>query len=256
MLDGMKMAAQGMIASMAHQDIIANNLANVGTAGFRKEKFTVSSFTDVLNKELANVNPTQAQGFIQAGGGIDTVGMLFHSSSTSYAQGALKQTGNSFDLALDDNGKGFFTVQTPDGIRYTRNGSFRLSTTGHIITADGSFLLGHNGPIRVQGSNFEVNNEGVVSVDGKEIDRLLITTFDDQKSLVKEGDSNFIAKSGGKVETNARVLQGYLEMANVNAIREMVDMITVMRAYEANQQVLKAQNKMLGKATNEIGRVR
>jgi len=254
MLDGMKMAAQGMIASLEQQNIISNNLANVGTAGFRKDKFAVSSFSEVLNKELANVNPTQSEGFLQAGGGVDTVGMLFHSSSTSFAQGSLKQTGNSFDLALDDNGKGFFAVQTADGIRYTRNGSFRLSTTGHLITADGSFLLGHNGPIQVKGSSFEVSEEGTVSVDGKETDRILVTTFDDKGSMKKEGDSNFIAQ-GGKVENNARILQGYQEMANVNAIKEMVDMMTVMRTYEANQKVLKTQDDMMAKTVTQVGRV-
>jgi len=251
MLDGMKMATQGMLAMMAKQDIIANNLANVGTSGYRKDILTVSSFSDVLNQEMANEG-----GFVQAGGSeMTSEAMLMTSSATSTAQGALKETGNTFDLALDDNGKGLFSIQSRDGIKYTRTGSFRLSTDGHIVTADGSFLLGQKGALKVNGSNFAVSNEGVVSVDGKEIDKLLVTTFDENKGMSKAGDNNFVASTGGRISTESRVKQGYLEMSNVNAVKEMVDMMTVMRAYEANQKVLQAEDHMLQKS-NEVGKVR
>ena len=255
MLDGMKRAAQGMISMMQNQEIISSNLANVGTAGFRKDKAQVTSFSEVLEKEMAEAKMVKPE-FWQAGGGLDTVGMLFTSSATSFAQGALKQTGNNFDLALDDNGKGFFTIQTPEGIRYTRNGSFKLSTTGNLVTSDGSFVMGHKGPIKVSGTNFEVTNEGAVLVNGEQIDQLLITTFDDPGKLRKIGANYFVSPTSGKVSADSRVKQGFLEMSNVNAIKEMVDMITVMRAYEANQKVLQTEDQMLGRATGEVGRIR
>jgi len=254
MLEGMKMANQGMLAMMAKQEVIANNLANVGTAGFQKDTMLVSSFSDVLNKEMA-LQGLEEKGYYQAGGGMEAHGALFFRSATMYSQGSLKETGNAFDIALDDNGKGFFTIQTKEGIKFTRNGAFRLSTSGHLVTQDGSFLLGHKGPIQVKGDNFSINNEGIVSVDGKEIDRLLITTFDDKSVLTKVGDNNFIAASGGRVSSDYRIKQGFLEMSNVNAVKEMVDMLSIMRAYEANQKILQAEDQILGKA-NEIGKLR
>lgn len=256
MLEGMRMATQGMLAMMAKQDVVANNLANVGTTGYRKDTLLVSSFSDVLNREMGFTGTDTQGGYMPVGGGIESTGMLFTQTATHYAQGSLKATDNNFDLALDDNGKGFFTIQSPEGIKFTRNGAFRLSTTGYLITADGSFVLGQKGPIKVKGSNFEVTNEGVVKIEGKEVDRLLITSFTDTRVLQKVGDANFVASSGGAVSGDYRIKQGYLEMANVNAVKEMVDMMTIMRAYEANQKILQTQDQMLAKSTNEVGKVR
>jgi len=255
MLDGMKRAAEGMISMTQNQDIIASNLANVGTTGYRKDIAKISSFSDVLETEMASSGSVTPE-FIQAGGGIDTVGMLFTNSATSFAQGSMKQTGSNFDMALDDNGKGFFTLQGTDGVRYTRSGNFKLSTTGHLVNNEGDFLLGEKGPIKINGTNFEVTKEGQVKVEGKTIDRLLLATFDKPENLKKLGANNFVSSTPGKPLKEYRVLQGCLEMANVNAIKEMVDMITVMRAYEANQKVLQTQDQMLGRATGEVGRLR
>ena len=251
MLDGMTMATQGMVNMSLRQDVIANNLANVGTAGFRKDDLMVSSFSKVMKHQLG-----KEAGFMQCGEGVDSDGALYSTNITHQAQGSLKETGNTFDLALDDNGAGFFTIQTPEGIKFSRNGSFRLSTSGYLVTQDGSFVMGHKGPIKMSGNNFTVNNEGVISVDGQEMDKLLITTFDDRKGLSKSGDNNFTASSGARVFTGFQLKQGFIEMSNVNAIKEMVDMITVMRAFEANQKVLQAQAQALQKSTSEVGRVK
>ncbi|MCL5774046.1 MAG: flagellar hook-basal body protein [Firmicutes bacterium] len=256
MLEGMKMATQGMLAMMAKQDVVANNLANVGTTGYRKDTLLVSSFNDVLNKEMGFTGTDTQGGYMPVGGGIESSGGLFTQTATHYAQGSLKATDNNFDLALDDNGKGFFTIQSPDGIKFTRNGAFRLSTTGYLITADGSFVLGQKGPIKVKGTDFKVNNDGEVIVGDKGIDKLLITSFADTRVLQKVGAANFVASSGGAVSGDCKIQQGYLEMANVNAVKEMVDMMTIMRAYEANQKILQTQDQMLGKSTNEVGRVK
>ena len=255
MLDGMKMAAQGMMTMSAKQDIITNNLANVGTAGYRKESITISSFTEILNREVGD-GMNQSSYEIATAPGMETQGTLSTGSVTHSAQGSLKETGNPFDMALDDNGKGFFTIQAQDGIKFTRAGSFRLSTSGHLVTADGSFVLGHRGPIKLSGSNFEVSNDGIVSCDGKPVDRLLVTVFDDTKQLKRSGDSQFVAQGGVRATTNFQLKQGYVEQANVNAINEMVDMMMVMRNYEANQKVLQAHDQRLQKTVNDLGRVR
>lgn len=259
MLEGMRMANEGMLAMQQQQSIIANNLANVGTAGYRKEVMDVESFSSVMNKQMKRVGHVDlpgksAGGFLQVSGGMDVQGMLYTSTRTSYSQGSLKMTGNKFDLALDDNGKGFFTLRTKEGIQFTRNGSFRLSTDGHLVTADGSRLMGQKGPIKISGTDFDVTNNGVIKVGDKEIDRLLITEFPDKSNVSKYGESNFQAEDGFRVSNNFQVKQGYLEMANVNSVREMVDMMRTMRAFEANQKVLQAEDQALRKSANEIGK--
>lgn len=262
MLEGMKMANQGMLAMQQQQDVISNNLANVGTAGYRKEVMDVEAFSSVIERQMKKVGnvelpqlPGKSQnGFLQVSGGLESRGMLYTSSRTSYSQGSLKMTGNKFDMALDDNGKGFFTVRGKDGIQFTRNGSFRLSTDGHLVTADGSRVLGQKGPIRIEGSDFSVTNEGVVKVGDKEIDRFLITEFTDPSEVRKFGESNFVAEQGFKVSNNFQLKQGYLEMANVNAVKEMVDMMKTMRAFEANQKVLQTEDQAIKKSVNEVGK--
>lgn len=257
MLDGMKMATQGLLAMSARQDIITNNLANAGTVGFRKEGMVISSFTEILNREMGMSGMTQAGGEVSTSGGMEARGILTHRSLTHMEQGSLKETGNPFDLALDDGGKGFFTLQTPEGIRFTRAGNFKLSTSGYLVDVNGSFVLGHRGPIKVEGTDFEVTNEGIVKVNGKAVDRLLVTTFTDPTQMKKAGDTEFVAEQGGvKATTDFQLKQGYLEMANLNQVQEMVDLMMVMRNFEANQKALQAHDQRLQKAANELGRVR
>lgn len=257
MLDGMKMAAQGMMTQAAKQDIITNNLANVGTAGFRKESATITSFTEILDREVGGMDGmTQSSCEISTAPGIAINGQLSTSSVTHNAQGSLKETGSPFDMALDDNGRGFFTIQAADGVRFTRAGNFHLSTDGHLVTADGSAVMGHRGPIKLDGSNFQVSNDGVITCDGKAVDRILVTVFDGKQEMKRTGDNQFAATGGVRASTNFQLKQGYVEQANVNAISEMVDMMMVMRNYEANQKVLQAHDKTLEKTVGELGRVR
>lgn len=257
MLDGMKMATQGMMQMSMKQDIITNNLANASTVGFRKESMVVSSFSDVLNRQLGHNGMRQTSGEVVMSGGLEKSGGLNSMTTTHTSQGALKETGNPFDLALSDNGKGFFTIQTPEGIKFTRAGTFHLSTDGHLVTADGSFLLGQKGPIKVSGTDFKVTDDGSIQVDGKEIDKLLVSTFEDGNMMKKAGDTNFAAPDGGvKATSHFSVKQGYVEMGNLNSVQEMVDLLMVMRNFEANQKALQSHDQRLQKAANELGKVR
>lgn len=261
MYDGIRKATMGLEALNLKQDVLLNNLANVGSTGYRKENMIFSSFSEVLEKEMTmNPNPTKPSNeYMQAGVGLETDGMLFKRTHTTFAQGSLKNTGSQFDLALDDNGKGFFTIQTDKGLAFTRAGSFRLDNKGYLVTQDGSYLMGHKGKIHLGGSNMEVTNDGLVKVDGNIIDKLLVTEFSDNigdRGLKHMGDNKFVALAGGKVATQSYVKQGFLEMANVNAITTMIDLMTTMRAYEANQKTLQAEDKMIQKTTGETGKVR
>lgn len=260
MLDGMKYATQGMIQMSQKQDIITNNLANAGTSGYRREALSISTFGEVLDRHMGFLPGSSGDktGYMEVGGGLEVNGMMTNTTNTSYSQGALRETGNQFDMALDDNGLGFFTVKTPDGLRYTRGGSFKM-VEGHLTTADGAQVMGMKGPITVKdGVNFEVTQDGRVKVDGQEVDRLRITTFMDRRVLAKDGAANFTAPSdkGLTLTRGFTVRQGFLEQGNVNAVQEMVDMMQVMRAYEANQKMLQEQDQVLKKAANELGKVR
>ena len=262
MYDGIRKATMGMEAMNLRQDVILNNLANVGTSGYRKESMEFSSFSKIMEKEMDSKtgNPMdKSTEFQQAGINVESEGRLFTRTSTSFAQGSLKNTGNQFDLALDDDGKAFFTIQGKEGLTFSRSGSFRLDNAGFLVTPDGSNVMGHKGKIQLSGSSFEVTDNGTVKVDGKEIDKLLITEFDENiasRGLTHKGDNNFAAHGSGRVATNSSVKQGFLEMANVNAVQSMVELMSLMRAYEANQKTLQAEDKMIQKTVSETGRVR
>lgn len=251
MLDGMRLATEGMKQMSMKQDMVTNNLANVGTAGYRKESLVVESFSQVLARE------SNGQTEVNTTGGHENNSRFSQYSATHMGQGGLKESGSAFDLALDDNGKGFFTIQTPKGIEFTRAGTFNLSTSGHLVTADGSFVLGQRGPIQVNGSDFKVADNGVVSIGGKDVDRLLISRFEDPKAMLRQGAASFASDSESVVATtDFRVKQGYVEQSNFNALTEMVDLMQTMRNFEANQKALQSHDQRLQKAVNELGRVR
>jgi len=249
MLDGMKLASQGMLAMMAKQDVISNNLANASTAGFSADTLMTTSFSDALTEKMAD------KGFTPVGGVSDGVPKIGVKVATAYQQGAMRATGINTDLAI--GGKGFFTIQTPQGIRYTKNGAFKINEEGYLVTANNEKVLGFNGPIKVEGDNFQVDDNGVISIDGKKIDRLRITEFDNMDELVKAGGTNYMPKSPsniGRVSSDPMIKQGFLEMSNVSTIKEMVAMMDVMRAYELNSKALQTEDQMLAKSVNEVGK--
>jgi flagellar basal-body rod protein FlgG len=266
MMDGMKQATQGMLSMSLKQDLIANNLANVSTAGFKKESIGFTSFTEVMNREMGitGAGPYQQTGYMEKVGGMDMEGQLYASSATHFSQGPLKETGDPFHMALDDNGRNFFVVKGADGeIRFTRNGSFKLDAQGYVRGGDGSYLMGVDAsgqkvPIKVaEGKSFVVESDGTVKIDNKPAYKVLVAGVPDTKGLSKSGDAMFRYNGTDiKYGTDFRINQGYLEMSNVNVVKEMVEMMSVMRTFEANQKLLQTEDQMLRKAANETGKVR
>jgi flagellar basal-body rod protein FlgF len=255
MLDGMKSATQGMMAMSVKQDVIANNLANAGTAGFRKEGLIISSFTEILDREAAGMEQTSSE--TMAGHQLQTHTDIRHRSATHMSQGALKETGSSFDLALSDDGGGMFTIKTQRGIEFTRAGKFRMNNEGFLVTPDGSKLMGHNGPIKATGNEFKVTDNGTVMVDGKAVDRILVSEFENAGDMKRAGSTAFNAATPRvRAKADFQIKQGYLEMSNVNALKEMVGLMQVMRNFEANQKALSSNDQRLQKAVSELGRVR
>lgn len=175
---------------------------------------------------------------------------------TNFEQGQLHSTGNSFDLAL--RGKGFFSIETPEGERYTRGGDFTKDAEGYLVTKEGYRVLGEAGYINIQGSNIIINESGEVFSDSERIDRLKLVDFSDYQVLRKEGNGLIRIEEGMEAEmtaAEATLQQGFLESSNVDSVKEMVAMLTVLRAYEANQKIIKIHDEMLGKAVSDIARI-
>jgi len=248
-----------MRAIQKKMDVVANNMANASTSGYKKDTLVLESFPDVMtkilrDKEVASGRPYDI-GTMALG---SDVGEVF----TYYSQGQLNSTENKLDMAIRDSSNAFFTVAVPnaDGevnVFYTRDGSFAISGNNTLVTKDGYTVLGENGPIILEGDDFTVGEDGTIIQNGEVVDRLLIIEFADTSSLRKYGMNLIQADPDAEVvEFSGSVRQGYIEMSNVNVVREMVDMITALRSYEANQKVVQSIDQTLDKAVNEVGSVR
>ena len=183
-------------------------------------------------------------------------GIKFQKMVTDFTQGHVMETGGKYDLAL--NGAGFFKIAGEDGNYYTRDGSFIVDNQGRLTTLRGEVVQGINGPIYINGEDVFIDINGQVTVDGTIVGILDIVDLENREFLRKIGDNLYAMAEGVQPEEvpfEGEVLQGYLEGSNVNAINEMVEMITLLREYEAGQKAIRVQDEMLEKSSNEIGRV-
>ncbi len=247
MIRGLYTAASGMLAEAERSDVTSNNLANANTAGFKKDVAVTKDFANIL---ISRVNDGGEAPVI---GGMGT-GVVVDEVATMYTGGSIRTTGNAFDLAIE--GKGFFAVQTPQGLRYTRNGTFAKSIRNQLVTSDGYQVLGENGPITIDGNKMSVDENGRVLVDNEVVGQLRMTEFADEKQLSKEGASLFIAAQGAQGQpATGSVVQGALEQSNVNVVGEMVNLITNYRSYEINAKVVRSHDDLLAKAANDIAKL-
>lgn len=254
MVRGLYTSGWSMLALNKKMDVLTNNLANVSTTGYKKDTVVFEGFPKLMAERLHDNTNGAARGV--------PVGDLSFSNDvgevyTYFSQGTLAETGNSLDMSIRDDGRAFFTVEVPGrGQFYTRDGSFKLNSYGQIVTGDGYYVLGENGIIQLNGSDFTVAEDGTIIQNGEVVDRLLITQFQNPDSLRKNGENLFTASPNSVVEDfTGTVLQNYLEQSNAEAIREMVDMISLLRSYEANQRVINVIDDTLDKAVNEVGKV-
>lgn len=183
-------------------------------------------------------------------------GVKLERIETNFNQGQLMQTNNILDFAID--GEGFFTVETEEGTRYTRNGSFKLNEYRELVTSEGYRVQGMYGPIYLDGEDIAVNTYGEILVDGEVVDMLEIANIENTRDMRKIGEGLWEMEEGIEPELQnftGEVLQGKLEKSNVDPIKEMVEMMTLFRGYESSQRMIKAYDETIGKAVNEIGRV-
>lgn len=254
MVRGLYIANTGMNVQTKKMDIISNDLANVNTTGYKKDVAVMSSFPEILTARIEDI-----QNHVPNNGVIGTMnfGVKLDGVYTQHVQGSLMNSGNPTDLSLQ--GDGFFQINTPNGVKYTRDGGFSINQDGALVTKEGYGVLGENGPVQLggeflsRGGELQIKSNGDITIDNEIVDRLSIVAFADNQSLNKIAD-NLYEGDGAQIPFTGSVLQGFLEASNVNPVTAMVDMITVSRAYEANQKMIQVQDSLLAKSVNELGR--
>jgi len=240
---------------------LANNLANVNSAGFKQILTRVGQPGENPTIEGTPDGEIQAQTSKRAtaGGNSNWSSVtrmdLYHAVDTR--PGPINATGRDTDVAI--MGRGFFEIATPDGNLYSRDGSFSLNAQKQLTTPGGLLVQGEGGPITLAGDNYSIANDGTVSVDGKIVSRIKLVVFDDPTQLEHTGDSLLRAPESLEPKplpvAEVVVAQGHLEGSNVNPIDTLVSMITAQRAFEVQSSVLKAEDEMLSKSVNNLPRV-
>ncbi len=232
MIKGLYTSASGMIPQVKKHEATANNIANAGTPGFKRDVL----FTKELSKAEQKIAPTKSDWQIP----------LADKLYTDYAPGAFDKTGNPFHLAID--GDGFFSLQLEDGsLALTRSGSFTVDSEGFLAVPDGPLVLGEGGPIEIGTGQMSVALTGEVEVNGIPVGRIVPVTVDDFDKLEKIGSAAFAVPDGVEVIPVERtsISQGFLEASNVEIVREMIDMMVAFRTYEANAKAVQTQDESL-----------
>lgn len=243
-------ALSGQLAAFKHLEVIANNLANMTTNGYRAERIL---FEKALTQEQQRSVGGALSSDVQQPSDLKTDDYVAIAGSfTDFAQGPVDQTGNPLDVAIQ--GKGLFVVNTPDGERYTRAGNFRLDTSNRLVTQEGDPVQGTSGDITINGHDINITGEGAVLADNKEVGRLRIVEIRPQ-DLSREPNQRFKLHDGASVQEvqNVTIRAGAIEGSNVNAVRELTDMIMASRIYDSFQKAQDANSKMSDLRNNRVG---
>ena len=257
MVRGLYTGWTGMATEQKRLDVIANNLANAATVGYKKEGVTTQSFDEALTIKIKDQSEPLQERTI----GNMSLGVKIGEVYTDYGTGSFRETGNPFDLAID--GDGFFQVAVTDSngethMRYTRAGGFHMTSDGYIVDTQGNHLQSESGDLIVptDAGDISIDDNGWVFADNEKVDRIITYDFEDYDYLKKYGETMYEPVDGAqRVEAKNMIRQGWAEQSNVNVVSEMVNMIAITRAYEANQKIIKSIDQTLDLATNSVGRV-
>ena len=285
MVKGLYTAYTGMITEQSRMDIETNNLANVNSTGFKEERSVSRSFRDLLGLKIKDYSdaPWTARRL-----GLMNPGVKLAGSYTNFEQGALRQTEQKFDLALNnglpnvdddsvnDNmsagGDAFFATSfasdDPDGggqlVKYTRDGNFTLTQDGYLVTSEGNNVLDvNNNPIQLDPiADTTIMQDGRIIQNQNVVTTIQVARFDSPQFLQRYQDNSFIIGDGGAqvisttaAEANATVNQGYLESSNISVVDEMTNIITIQRNYDTNAKAMQAEDDTLDIAVNQLGKV-
>ena len=252
MLRGLYTAYTGMMNEQYRMDIMSNNLANADTTGFKKEGSTSQAYSEVMAVKIKDVseNPNTPNRL-----GNMSLGVKIGETYTDFSQGSLRDTGNTYDIAI--GGDAFFNIEFTNksgetSTKYTRDGGFTLTKDGYLVTKDGDYVLGENGRIQLSttAGNTVIDESGNIYQDDRLVASLKLTEFEDTNYLTHYGETMWDAKEGAvaKDAEDAKIYQGYLEMSNASVVKEMVNMITISRQYESNQKMLTTFDDTLEKS--------
>jgi len=241
-MDTIAMIESGMQSDVQRLHVISQNLANLSTAGFKREVTVTRAFNDYLHAGVTGTG-LQATGFAQP----------VVTTTTDQSTGPLKYSSNPLDVAVE--GDGYMVVAAPWGEAYTRQGNLQIDASGRLVTSGGLAVLGISGEIHLSGSTPRIDQEGNVYDGTQLVDRLRVVQAPDPSTLVRVGGGLFANEAPGSVEeaTNYRVRQGYTEAANVVSMHEMIKMIETVRHFEASQKLARGYDDMLDRAINLLG---
>lgn len=249
MIRGLYTAASGMLAGLLRHETIVHNLSNVQTIGYKADRATLTDFPSLLLTQIREGQSGPEVG--QAGTGV-SLGAL----TTDFSEGVFKLTDHPFDFAIA--GEGFFRLETPDGVRYSRDGRFHRDADGQLITADGYRVLGTDGPLSVPEGQLTVTTRGELFVDNTLVGQFSLARFDNMADLIKDGQTLFVNQEAEPqliAPEEVQINQGYLEESNVNTAQAVTEMMNVLRAYQASQRLVQFQDQINGQVANELGRV-
>jgi len=263
MLKGLYTAYTGMLNEQNRMDVLTNNMANTATVGFKKEGSTSQGFDDVLTYRIKDMEGSGTWNNVNIG--IGTPGVKIGENYVDYSQGAFRETGNTFDLAL--SGNGFFNIEFTSksgetSTMYTRDGNFSLTKEGYLVTKDGDFVIGKNasgtiGHIQINPNiQASIDQSGRIMQNDQVIANIQVTDFEDYDYLERYGENFFTPVEGAQmIEPDVKVVSGYLEQSNVQTVEEMVNLISVTRQYEANQKIIQTYDTSLEIAVNRLGKI-
>ena len=263
---GIYTALSGAVAQNQRLDTIANNIENVNTTGFKKDRQVFKEYLTAAEKVPDVIQVPKIPASIESFYDLQSADKGYVDSSGTYTdmtQGSVRSTGNPLDLAVE--GQGFFEVLTPRGVRFTRNGGFKISPQGQLVTRQGYQVLrqGQGAPetrtIPISSRNLTVSYNGNIFEGEEQVAQLSVMTIADADALRKEGESLYSVKPNYNMQmtpaTDAQVHQGFLETSNVNIVDEMTKMIKTSRNFESLQKAIKAFDSMNGKLVNEVAKV-
>jgi flagellar basal-body rod protein FlgF len=239
---GIYTAASGAIAMEERLAVISNNLANMNTVGFKKDRLNYEQFSKLL--DTASLYPGQYRAI--------PIDVVARTQTIDTTPGPSQKTGNPLDVSIV--GEGFFVVNTEGGTRYTRAGSFHLTPEGLLVTAEGYAVQGEGGDITLGPGEVVIDTKGDIIFNNENVGKFQLVNIP-AESLVRSGYGLFTVKEGYSPESvdSVNISQGFLEAANVEPVKEMVEMIATERAYEAFQRVIRSVNDAYSYSMRNVG---
>jgi flagellar basal-body rod protein FlgF len=261
---GLYTAASGALVAESMADNVASNLANVDTSGFKQTLLQIQS-SPTMDIYRIQTDPGKTAGSPLPGVSVaQSVGTLgtgsqVYDTPTDFAQGPLAATGNTYDLAITGSANAFFTIATPNGVRYTRDGEFTPDAQGVLRTNDGNAVLGVNGQqiqINQNQGPVTIAKDGTLYQNGQSVGQIALTQFASLLNVRPEGTNNYAVtgNAGPSQATGATIQQGFLEKSNGNVVRSMVDLINAERWFDANEKSVKAQDDATNTAITAVGK--